>query len=58
LAVAEKQLFRHCLVTMRPKTTQKDLPSAHDVSTHIHNEFSKWLISLKTDIEMSKAGFE
>ena len=28
---------------MWPNTTKKDLPSIYDVSTYIHNEFTKWI---------------
>ncbi|KAF8486561.1 hypothetical protein F5888DRAFT_1597150, partial [Russula emetica] len=47
LALAEKPLFRNCLVAMRPKTTQKDLLSRHDIEVYIHNEFVDWLKTLK-----------
>ena len=43
LAVANKPIFRNCLVTMRPKTRSKELPSTHDVVTYIHNEFGRWM---------------
>ncbi|KAI0269521.1 hypothetical protein BGY98DRAFT_937844 [Russula aff. rugulosa BPL654] len=32
------------------QTTQKDLPSRHDIEVYIHNEFVDWLKMLKTDI--------
>ncbi|KAF8494888.1 hypothetical protein F5888DRAFT_1567472, partial [Russula emetica] len=47
LALAEKPLFRNCLVAMRPKTTRKDLPSRHNIEVYIHNEFVDWLKTLK-----------
>lgn len=37
---------------MRPKTTDADLPTTHDILNHLHNEFVKWLQQLKTDIEV------
>jgi hypothetical protein len=43
-------MFRNCLVSMRPKSTGRDLPSRHDVEVHIHNEFVDWLKTLKCDI--------
>jgi len=52
-ALAEKPVFRNCLVAMRPKTTRKDLPSRHDIEVHIHNEFVDWLKILKTEILVS-----
>jgi hypothetical protein len=53
LAVADKDLFRNCLVTMRPKTTKNDLPSTHDVSVYIHNRFVDQLKLLKKEISVS-----
>jgi hypothetical protein len=53
LALAEKPIFRNCLVAMRPKTTQKDLPSRHDIEVYIHNEFVDWLKTLKSEILVS-----
>jgi hypothetical protein len=50
LAVASKATFRNCLVAMRPKTTKSDLPSTHDVTTYIHNEFVRLLEDFKTAI--------
>ncbi len=54
LALAEKPVFRNCLVVMRPKTTRKDLPSRHDIEVYIHNEFVDWLKTLKSEILVSK----
>jgi hypothetical protein len=53
LALAEKPVFRNCLVAMRPKTTRKDLPSRHDIEVYIHNEFVDWLKTLKREIMVS-----
>ena len=39
---------------MRPKSTLTDLPTTHDVITHLHNEFVKWLAQLKKDVEVSE----
>ena len=39
---------------MRPKSGLVDLPTTHDVVTHLHNEFVKWLEQLKKDIEVSQ----
>ena len=53
MAVAGKDLFRNCLVAMKPKAVRNDMPSTHDVTTYIHNEFVKWLKELKSDILVS-----
>jgi hypothetical protein len=53
LAVADKAVFCNCLVAMRPNAVQQDILSTHDVTTHIHNEFVKWLKELKEDIQVS-----
>ena len=53
LALAKKLIFCNCLVTMRPKTTQKDLPSRHDIEVYIHNKFVAWLKTLKDNILVS-----
>jgi hypothetical protein len=37
---------------MRPKTTKADVPTTHDVMSHLHNEFVEWLLKLKADIEV------
>jgi hypothetical protein len=50
LALADNTAFRNCLVAMRPRSTKKDLPSTHDVTVYIHNQFSKHLESLKESI--------
>jgi len=52
-ALAEKPIFRNCLVAMRPKTTRKDLPSRHNIEVYIHNEFVDWLKILKAEILVS-----
>jgi hypothetical protein len=40
---------------MRPKSTSLDLPTAHDVANHLHNEFVSWLGKLKADIKVISA---
>jgi hypothetical protein len=50
LAVAKKPIFWNYLVVMRPKTTQKDLPSRHDIEVYIQNMFVDWLKMLKNEI--------
>ncbi|KAI0244897.1 hypothetical protein BJV78DRAFT_1144378 [Lactifluus subvellereus] len=53
LAVADKVMFRNCLVAMRPKTTIKDLPSTYDITMYIHNQFVERLQELKKEILVS-----
>ncbi|KAF8220039.1 hypothetical protein L208DRAFT_1127592, partial [Tricholoma matsutake] len=53
LAVANKASFHNCLVSMRPKSITKDIPSTHNVTTYIHNQFVKQLEELKGDILIS-----
>lgn len=53
MAVADKALFRNCLVAMRPKTTKNDIPSSHDVSVYLHNHFIDQLKLLKSEIMVS-----
>ena len=50
LAVADKTTFRNCLVAMRPKAKNIDIPSSHIVNTYIHNQFADQIKQLKTDI--------
>ncbi|KAF8877788.1 hypothetical protein BD779DRAFT_1385203, partial [Infundibulicybe gibba] len=50
LSMVSKKAFRNCLVAMRPQTNKSDLPSTHDVTTYIHNQFVAHLEALKTDI--------
>ncbi|KAI0278183.1 hypothetical protein BC826DRAFT_927201, partial [Russula brevipes] len=52
LAVANKVLFRNCLVLMRPKTLLADLPTTSDIMAHLHNEFVIQIRQLKADIEV------
>jgi hypothetical protein len=54
LAIANKPSFRNCLLAMRPKTIHSDLPSTHEVTKYLHNEFVAWLKTLKNDIEVSQ----
>ena len=53
LALAEKPIFRNSLVAIRPKMTQKDLPSRHNIKVYIYNEFVEWLKMLKAEILVS-----
>jgi hypothetical protein len=39
---------------MRPKAGRKNIPSTHDITTYIHNEFVKWLKELEGDIKVSQ----
>jgi hypothetical protein len=38
---------------MRPKSTTSDLPTSYDVKTHLHNQFTKHMKSLKKEITIS-----
>ncbi|KAH9172052.1 hypothetical protein EDB89DRAFT_1833063, partial [Lactarius sanguifluus] len=37
--LTSKAAFQNCLVMMRPKSTNKDLPSMYDIKTYLHKEF-------------------
>jgi len=50
--VANKAMFQNCLVAMRPKSMLSDLPSTHDVVTHLHNEFVHWMGELEAEIDI------
>ncbi|KIK00943.1 hypothetical protein K443DRAFT_36310, partial [Laccaria amethystina LaAM-08-1] len=52
LSIANKTMFRNCLVAMRPKSRLHDLPTTHDIVNHLHNEFVRWLAQLKEDIDV------
>ncbi|EKM81446.1 hypothetical protein AGABI1DRAFT_35778, partial [Agaricus bisporus var. burnettii JB137-S8] len=51
--IANKPSFRNCLVTMRPRTTKNDLPSAYDVKNFLHSEFTRYLQDLADEIKVS-----
>jgi hypothetical protein len=53
LAVANHIAFHNCMISMRPKSTNHDLSSCHDVTTYIHNAFIQQLESIKADILVS-----
>lgn len=50
LALADNATFKNCLVAMRPRATSADLPSTHDVTVYINNEFIAVLTQLKARI--------
>jgi hypothetical protein len=52
LAVANKALFQNCLVVMQPKLMLLDLPSAHNIIKHLHNEFVCWMGELEVEIKV------
>ncbi|KAG9310553.1 hypothetical protein JVU11DRAFT_9102 [Chiua virens] len=56
LAVADKAAFRNCLVAMQPNATKADIPSTHDVSTFVHNEFINFIKQLKVEIQLPSTG--
>ncbi len=50
IALADDIDFRNCLVTMRPKTSRKELPTRTMVRARINNEFVDHLDKVKEDI--------
>ena len=58
LALTDNAAFRNCLVAMHPKTSSGKLPSAYNVSTHLHNQTQQWLAKLKVDILVSNNFFK
>ena len=38
---------------MKPKAVRNDMPSTHNVTTYIHNQFVIWLNEVKSDILVS-----
>jgi hypothetical protein len=50
--VANKAVFRNCLVSMRPSALKADLPSRNDIVTYTHNEFISFFSNLKTRINV------
>lgn len=50
--LANKPAFRNCLVTMRPKTTKEDLPSAYDVKAFLRKEFVRHIEGLASEIQV------
>lgn len=51
LTLANQTAFHNALVSMRPRTKLKELPTAHTVKVHIHNEF---IAHLKNAIQAIK----
>ena len=51
--MADKIAFRNCLVVMHPKSTLHNMPTTCNVTSHLCNEFIKWLAQLKNDIKVS-----
>ena len=45
LALTDNAAFWNCLVAMHSKTSSCELPSAYDISTHLHNQTQQWLAS-------------
>ena len=58
LALADNAAFWNCLVAMCSKASSGELPSAYNVSTHLHNQTQQWLAKLKVDILVSNNFFE
>lgn len=53
LCMANKAIFRNCLIAMHPTATNADLPSTHNVVTYVHKEFISFFTTLKTRINVS-----
>ncbi|KAF8890902.1 hypothetical protein BD779DRAFT_1395385, partial [Infundibulicybe gibba] len=51
LVLADKVLFRNCLVATRPAAVNADIPTTHGVRTHLHNAFVHHLTTLKEAIQ-------
>ena len=45
--------YQNLLAAMRPNTTNKDVPSGHEVSKYIHNEFANWVKKMKEDLQVN-----
>ncbi|OAX30508.1 hypothetical protein K503DRAFT_705183, partial [Rhizopogon vinicolor AM-OR11-026] len=50
--MADKVMFRNCLVAMQPSATKLDLPLTHDIMTYVHNSFIDFFSKLKSDIQV------
>ena len=50
--LANKLAFQNCLVTMRPKMTKQDLPSAYDIKMFLRKEFTKHVEGLVAEIQV------
>ncbi|KAG1751562.1 uncharacterized protein EDB91DRAFT_1045528, partial [Suillus paluster] len=48
-----KATFRNCLVAMQPAAMKANIPSAHDITTYIHNAFLDFFVQLKSDIQVN-----
>lgn len=53
LAVVGKIAFNNCLVAMRLRSMENDLPSSDDMIKHLHNEFARWMHDMRANIEVS-----
>jgi hypothetical protein len=51
--VASKARFHKCLVVMHPDTVKVDLPTPHDITTYIHNQFINLINMLKDKVHVS-----
>lgn len=50
LSTANKVVFCNCLIAMWPQANKSDLPTTHDITMYIHNQFVAHLNALKEDI--------
>ncbi|KZT31304.1 hypothetical protein SISSUDRAFT_967603, partial [Sistotremastrum suecicum HHB10207 ss-3] len=47
--------FRNALLSMRPHTLPSELPSAHELSIYIHNQFLDLIHSFKHEFSVSES---
>ncbi|KAH9164781.1 hypothetical protein EDB89DRAFT_1859001 [Lactarius sanguifluus] len=51
--LASKAAFRNCLVMMRPKSTNKDLPSTYDIKIYLRKEFVHHMKEIEDEVKVS-----
>jgi len=52
LAVANKAMFRNCLVAMHSTATKADIPLIHDILIYIYNCFVEFLSQIGSEIQV------
>ena len=53
LELANNVWYLNSLAATRPNTTNKDVPSGHEVSKYIHNKFANWVKKMKEDLQVN-----
>jgi len=51
--LANKVLFRNCLVMMRPGSTKEDIPSAYNIKAYLRKEFVEHMKEITEEIKVS-----